>query len=60
MDDETLRQKLENNFSLLEAFAATWQELGSSRVPSLPRFVATKGDPLDLSPLVLCPVAAGV
>jgi hypothetical protein len=58
MDDEALRQKLERNFAMLEAFAATWQALATARVPSLPRFVATKEPLLDLSPLVLQPVAA--
>ena len=60
MDDEALRQKLEDNFTLLEAFAATWQALATRRDPSLARFVATKEPLLDLSPLVLQPVAASV
>jgi len=58
MDDETLREKLDDNFALLEAFAATWQAVATSRVPSLSRFVAAKGPLLDLSPLVLQSVAA--
>jgi flavin-dependent dehydrogenase len=58
MDDDALRRKLDDNFALLEAFAATWQGLATSRVPSLARFVASKGPLLDLSPLVLQPVAA--
>jgi flavin-dependent dehydrogenase len=58
MDDEGLRRTLEDNFSLLEAFAATWQAQAGERDPSLARFVATKEALLDLSPLVLRPVAA--
>ena len=59
MEDETLRRKLEDNFTLLEAFAATWQELASERCPSLQRFVSPSDSPLlDLSALVLQPVAA--
>jgi 2-polyprenyl-6-methoxyphenol hydroxylase-like FAD-dependent oxidoreductase len=59
MDDETLRQKLEDNFTLLESFASTWQALASERNPSLQRFVAAGDRPLlDLSALVLQPVAA--
>jgi flavin-dependent dehydrogenase len=59
MDDETLRQKLEDNFTLLETFAATWQALASERNPSLQRFVAAGDRPLlDLSALVLQPAAA--
>jgi len=60
MDDDTLRQKLEANFTLLEAFAATWQALATRRDPSLARFVAMKEPLLDLSPLVLQPVPASV
>jgi flavin-dependent dehydrogenase len=60
MDDETLRRKLEINFTLLEAFAATWQALATRRDPSLARFVAMKEPLLDLSPLVLQPVPASV
>ena len=59
MDDEALRRKLEDNFTLLEAFAATWQGLASERNPSLRRFVpASDGPGLDVSALVLQPVAA--
>jgi len=59
MDDETLRRKLDENFSLLETFAATWQALASERTPSLRRFVpASEGRALDVTALVLQPVAA--
>ena len=59
MDDETLRRKLESNFTLLEQFAATWQALASERNPSLQHFVAASDRPLlDVSALVLQPVAA--
>ena len=58
MDDQALRRKLEDNVALLEAFAATWQALAAVRDPSLARFVATREPLLDLSPLVLQPVAA--
>jgi flavin-dependent dehydrogenase len=60
MDDEALRQTLEDNFALLEAFAATWQALAARCDPSLSRFVATRGPVLDVSRLVLHPVAAVV
>jgi flavin-dependent dehydrogenase len=59
MDDETLRRKLEGNFTLLETFAATWQALASERNPSLQHFVpASAGPLLDVSALILQPVAA--
>jgi hypothetical protein len=58
MDDEALRQTLEDNLTLLEAFAATWQALAAAGHPSLARFVATRAPLLDISPLVLQPVAA--
>jgi flavin-dependent dehydrogenase len=59
MDDETLRRKLADNFTLLEAFAATWQALASERCPTLQRFVPPSDGPLlDISALVLQPVAA--
>jgi flavin-dependent dehydrogenase len=53
MDDGALRATLEQNFSLLESFAATWQVLAASRNPSLARFVDTNRPLLDLSQLVL-------
>ena len=60
MDDETLRRKLEDNFTLLEAFAATWQALASERDPSLPTL---RGRERQASAgcvaLVLQPVARG-
>ena len=58
MNDEALRQTLEDNLALLEAFAATWQALAAARNPSLARFVATRAPLLDVSQLVLQPVAA--
>jgi len=59
MDDETLRRKLEDNFTLLQTFAATWQALASDRNPSLQRFVPAGDEPLlDVSALVLQPLTA--
>jgi hypothetical protein len=58
MDDEALRRKLEENFALLETFAGTWQALAAACDPTLARFVAANERRLDLSPLVLHPVAA--
>ncbi len=59
MDDETLRRKLEGNFTLLESFAATWQALASERNPSLQRFVPPSDEPpLDVSALVFQPARA--
>jgi flavin-dependent dehydrogenase len=58
MDDEALRRKLEENFALLETFAGTWQALAAACDPTLARFVAANERLLDLSPLVLQPVAA--
>ena len=58
MDDEALRRTLEENFTLLEAFAATWQALATERDSSLARFVSSERPLLDLSPLVLQPVVA--
>jgi hypothetical protein len=58
MDDEALRHTLEDNFALLEVFAATWQALAAGCDPSLARFVGTRAPLLDVSQLVLQPVAA--
>jgi hypothetical protein len=55
MDDDTLRETLNQNLSLIEAFAGTWQTIAIERNPSLPRFVAADGPVLDISPLVLQP-----
>ena len=58
MDDEALRQKLEDNFALLETFAATWQALAAECDPALARFVATERPASGSLAVVLQPVAA--
>src|SRR6185436_17496414 len=57
VDDETLRQRLEANYALLERFARAWQAVATERHPELPRFLAAPrpGEQgwLDISPLNL-------
>jgi flavin-dependent dehydrogenase len=61
MDDESLRRLLEENLTLLEAFARSWQALASERNPALPRYVdANDGPRLDITPLVLQPVGVAL
>jgi len=62
MDDDSLRRRLEGNFSLLEAFARTWQSIALERHPNLKRIVDEHAGPhLDVGCLKLTPltVAAG-
>jgi flavin-dependent dehydrogenase len=40
MDDDALRQRLEENFALLEKFARTWQAIAAEQYPALARFVS--------------------
>jgi flavin-dependent dehydrogenase len=59
MSDDALRELLAANLTLIEAFARSWQKLASERNPTLPRYVDIDDGPaLDVSPLVLQPVAA--
>jgi hypothetical protein len=57
IDDDRLRQRLEDNYATLEAFARTWQALAAERHSGLDRFVAppAAGEhaPVDLGPLRL-------
>jgi hypothetical protein len=41
MSDDDLRARLEANFTLLEAFARTWQAIAAEQHPALARFVST-------------------
>jgi len=61
MDDDALRQKLQENYALLEAFAWTWQTVAASHHSSLSRFLrpAAPNQPLlDLSLLQFSPAGA--
>jgi flavin-dependent dehydrogenase len=40
MDDDALRQRLAENFALLEKFARTWQAIAAEQYPKLARFVS--------------------
>ena len=58
VDDDRLRERLENNYATLEAFARTWQALAAERHGGLARFVAPPAEEqtmLDLGPLRLTP-----
>jgi flavin-dependent dehydrogenase len=57
MDDASLRERLEENYSLLEAFAQSWQAVASEDYPELARFVPNRLDSatLDLGPARLRP-----
>jgi hypothetical protein len=61
MTDDALRGLLEENLTLIEAFARSWQALASERSPTLSRYVdIDEGPRLDISPLVLQPVSAAM
>ena len=65
MDDEALRERLDANYSLLEAFARTWQAIATERYPALERFVAgtavhEEGAQLDVTPLRLTMPAVSI
>ncbi len=52
MDDAALQQRLDDNYTLLERFARTWQAVAAERYPQIARFVSpVRGDepPLDVS-----------
>jgi hypothetical protein len=57
MDDEALRERLHENFALLEGFAQSWQAIASQDHPELARFVPNRGETptLDLGPARLTP-----
>src|SRR4029077_2586591 len=42
MEDDALRQRLESNYALLEAFARTWQGIATARPPGLAPVGATR------------------
>ena len=47
LEDDELRQRLQANFELLEAFARTWQCAAACVDPALARFVSPEGPLLD-------------
>jgi flavin-dependent dehydrogenase len=57
MEDGALRDRLHENFALLEAFAQSWQAVASEDHPELARFVPKGSDAtaLDLGPARLTP-----
>jgi hypothetical protein len=57
MEDAALRDRLHENFALLEAFAQSWQAVASEDHPQLARFVPKGGETtaLDLGPARLTP-----
>ena len=55
-DDDALRTRLAENYSLLERFARTWQAVAAERHPAVARFVSPPVEdemPLDVG--LLCP-----
>jgi flavin-dependent dehydrogenase len=63
VDDRSLRRRLDANFTLLEAFARTWQAIAAEQIPALRRFVPTPpagdGALLDVSALRLTSQTCG-
>jgi hypothetical protein len=55
MDDGCLRERLEENYALLEAFAQSWQAVAAEDYPELARFVPHRDETatLDLGPVRL-------
>ena len=53
MNDDALRQRLDANYALLEAFARTWQAIAAERDPELAHFVASTAGRLDVGALRL-------
>jgi flavin-dependent dehydrogenase len=65
MADGDLRERLDTNYRLLEAFARTWQAIAARRHPELARFVAqsTEDDSavtLEMASLCLAPASVPV
>jgi flavin-dependent dehydrogenase len=61
IDDEALRERLNRNFALLEAFARTWQAIALERHPGLRRVVdGGAGERLGVGCLRLTPVGVPV
>ncbi|HKB09703.1 MAG TPA: FAD-dependent monooxygenase [Vicinamibacterales bacterium] len=61
MDDDQLRAQLAWNFERLQALARTWQSIALERYPTLRPAIDQRSGPLiDVSPLLLTPVAAAV
>jgi flavin-dependent dehydrogenase len=60
MDDDSLRARLEENHSLLEAFAQSWQAVAAEDYPQLGRFVPASVDSatLNLDAVRLTPMHA--
>jgi flavin-dependent dehydrogenase len=58
LDDDALRERLTSNFTLLEAFARSWQSAAAAQDPALARFVADSGSDvlLDIAALRLSEV----
>ena len=57
MEDDSLRERLEENYALLEAFAQSWQAIAAEDYAELARFVPQRSDAatLDLGPVRLTP-----
>jgi flavin-dependent dehydrogenase len=62
MEDAALRERLDANYALLEAFARTWQAIATERNPALARVVASAaGDlQLDVGPLRIMNLELGI
>ena len=59
MDDAALQQHLDDNYSLLERFARTWQAVAAERYPQIARFVSpARGDESPLDVRLLLPERA--
>jgi flavin-dependent dehydrogenase len=52
LDDVTLRSRIEDNLTLLERLASTWQAFAIDRTPGLERYVSSR-EPLVIAPLEL-------
>ena len=59
IDDESLRQRLAHNFSVLEGFASAWETIALERYPTLePVFSdGAKPAPADIADLLLVPTS---
>ncbi len=57
MDDDSLRQRLAHNFSMLEGFASAWETIALERYPTLERVFSdgARPAPADIADLLLVP-----
>jgi flavin-dependent dehydrogenase len=63
VEDEVLRNRLEENYTTLEAFACTWQAFAAERHPALAGSIAVlpgRHAALDIEPLQLLPLGVAV